>query len=185
MPMQPKPMAETFRPLFPSCRVFILARSAFVSSRLVWFNHTTLWRWCPGNRGKAVPKLCSQPPMGTGGNKSLSFRLDLSPCENPADDLLDGDFLNIDVGHRQLVQQGFANGNHAVALDLELNAARVVRHDFAVFTQMLTGTIGPTLTLNGDELGVGKAIHHVAEAAIKEDRAVIDDDDALAKLLDR
>ena len=49
---------------------------------------------------------------------------------------------------------------------------------------MLAGTIGPALTLNGDELGIGKAIHHVAEAAIEEDRAVINDNDPLAQLLD-
>src|SRR5947207_3632823 len=38
--------------------------------------------------------------------------------ENLADDVFDGDFLNVNVTDGQLVQQGLANRNHAVPFDL-------------------------------------------------------------------
>ena len=107
-----------------------------------------------------------------------------SSGEDPANDFFDGDFLYVNVADGQFVQQGFADRNHAVALDLELDAARGLRHDLAIPAQLLAGAVGRALALNGDELGIGEAVHHLAEAAIEEDRAVINDNDALAQLLD-
>src|SRR5207249_4111175 len=96
----------------------------------------------------------------------------------------DGDFLDVDITDRQLVEQGLADGNHALALDLELDATWALLHDFAVFAELLGRTIGYTFTLNGDKLGIGKSVHHFAQLAIEEDHAVIDDDHALAQFLD-
>src|SRR5439155_18014269 len=100
--------------------------------------------------------------------------------EDAADDFFDGDFLNINVADGKLVQQGFANGDDPVAFYFELNAARGLLDDLAIFGQVLGRTIGRALTLDGDQFGIGKAVHDLAEAAIKKDRSVVDDNDAPA-----
>src|ERR1035437_8118752 len=110
------------------------------------------------------------------------FHPDLSARKDPANDFLDGDFLNVNVGNGEFVQQGFADGNHAVTLDLELDAARALRHDFAVFAQALAGRSGRAFTLDSDEFGIGKTVHDIAEAPIEEDRAMINDDDPFAQI---
>ena len=49
-----------------------------------------------------------------------------SAGEDAADDFLEGDFLNVNVADGQFVQQGFADRDHAVALELALDAAGVL-----------------------------------------------------------
>ena len=60
----------------------------------------------PGHSGMAV--LC---------------RARASPRKNAADDFFDRDFLNVNFAHGQFVEQGLANRNNAVVLDLERDAA--------------------------------------------------------------
>ena len=54
------------------------------------------------------------------------------PRKNLADDVLDGDFLDVDIGDGQIVEQGFADGDDAVAFDLEGDGAGGLLDDFAV-----------------------------------------------------
>ena len=48
----------------------------------------------------------------------------LLPRKNLPDDVFDGDFFDVNVAHGKFVQQRFADGDDAVALDLELEVAR-------------------------------------------------------------
>src|SRR5437773_9723384 len=63
------------------------------------------------------------------------------PGKNLADDVFDGHFLNIDVGDRQFVQQRFANGDDAVAFDLQFDRRLAVFDDFAVSLQTFRRTL--------------------------------------------
>ena len=62
-----------------------------------------------------------------------------STRKNLADDVLNRHFLNVNVAHGKLIEQSFAGGNDAVALDLELDAAGRFFHDFAEFTEAFGG----------------------------------------------
>lgn len=65
----------------------------------------------------------------------LGFRL-VSPGKNTADDFLNRHFLNVDVADRQLVQQGLADGDDPVALDLERDPAGALFDHLAEFVQV-------------------------------------------------
>ena len=56
--------------------------------------------------------------------------------EDTADDFLDGDFLDVDVGNGELVQDVFADGNDTIAFDLEADAIDVLLEYLAVFAQV-------------------------------------------------
>src|SRR5204863_6817865 len=107
-----------------------------------------------------------------------------SPSKDAPDHFLDRDFLDVYVGDGQFVQQGFANRNDSVALDLKLDSVGGLFDDLAVFAEILGRAIGSSLALDGDELGIGETIHNFTQAAIEENRAVINDDHALAQFLD-
>jgi hypothetical protein len=71
------------------------------------------------------------------GHRAALCRVIDSPRKNLADDVLNRHFLNVNVGHRQIVEQRFADGNHAVAFDLQGDRARRFFHDFAISRQIL------------------------------------------------
>ena len=73
--------------------------------------------------GVAADKNVRAPPglrLGTLGSLRWSrlclLNAHVLPRENLADDVFDGDFLDVDVGDRQFVEQRFADRNDAVAL---------------------------------------------------------------------
>ena len=105
----------------------------------------------------------------------------VSSRENLADDVLDGNLLNIDVAHGQFIEQRFADGDHAVTLDFEFDAGRGFLNHFTIFGQSVSRTTVGTVALDGHQFEIGKAVEHFAEAAIKKDRAVVDDDDARSR----
>src|SRR6266478_8559957 len=102
-----------------------------------------------------------------------------SPGKNAPDDFFDGDLPDVNVADGQFVQQGFAGGNHPVALDFEPDAARGLLDDFAVLAHALGGKLSGGLKTNSYQFGIREAVHDVAEPAIEENRAVVNDDDAL------
>ena len=51
--------------------------------------------------------------------------------KNPANDFLDWHLLNIDVGHRNFIEQSFADGDDAIAFYFQLDAAGALLDDFA------------------------------------------------------
>ncbi len=108
----------------------------------------------------------------------------LTSREDPADDLLNRDFLNINVAYGQFVQERFTDGNHAFPLNLELNSTGSLLDDLTVFAEVFGGTVHATFALDPDQLGISKAVHDLTEPAIEENRAVVNDDDSLAELLD-
>ena len=55
-----------------------------------------------------------------------------STGEDAANDLFDGDFLDVDIADREFVQQSFADRDDTVAFDLDLNVAGVLGDDFAI-----------------------------------------------------
>src|SRR6185369_2411807 len=58
--------------------------------------------------------------------------------EDAADDVFDGDFFDVEVLHRQLVEQGFADRDHAVALYFEFYTVRIIlRNDLTIAGQLL------------------------------------------------
>src|SRR5947209_2634218 len=105
-------------------------------------------------------------------------------CENPADHLFDRDFLNVYVAHGQLIEKGFAYGNHPISFDLQLNGAGFLFDNFAVFAELFGGAIRPAFTLNRNQLEIGETVQNVAEPSIEENCAMVNDDDAFAKFLD-
>lgn len=56
--------------------------------------------------------------------------------EYPPNYLFNRNFLDVDVGHRQAVQHGFANGDDAVAFHLERNGCGGLAGHFAILAQL-------------------------------------------------
>src|SRR6476620_6951788 len=100
----------------------------------------------PGHSGMAV--LC---------------RARASPRKNAANNLLNRDFLDIDVADGQFVEQGFADGNDAVAFYFELYAAGIFFDDFAIFTEISGPAIGAPFAVDGNELEIRKPVQHLAQ----------------------
>src|SRR5579859_398440 len=107
-----------------------------------------------------------------------------SAREELADYVLNGHFLNVNVIDGQLIEQGLADGDHAVAFHLELDIAGVVFEHLAVAGQVFSGAPFRGGALNGNELEVSEAVNDLAEQTVEGDGAVVNDDDAPAKLLD-
>src|SRR5262247_2906856 len=68
--------------------------------------------------------------------------------KNLADDVFDGNILNIDVVYRQFVQQRFANRDDAVALNLELDQTGALLDHVAVFCQVTGPTARMIVAMN-------------------------------------
>jgi hypothetical protein len=79
-----------------------------------------------------------------------------SPREDPSDDFLDGDFLDVYVADREFIEQGFADRDDAVAFDLELDAAGVLGHEFAVSAQLRVSNSKPARQGGADLLHHGR-----------------------------
>src|SRR5215831_13993270 len=104
--------------------------------------------------------------------------------ENSPNDLFNRYFLDIDVAHLQFIEKGLANRNHPVSFYLQLNSAGFLFDNFAIFAEVLGRTIRGALTLNCDQLEIGKAIQNLTKATVEEDRAMVDDNDTFAEFLD-
>ena len=102
-----------------------------------------------------------------------------SSLKDSPHDVLDRHFLDVDVVHRQFIEKRFADGDDSVALHTKLNCPRPLFDDFAKASEVLLRTITSAFAVYGDQLEVGKAIHHGVEWAVEEDCAVINDDHAL------
>lgn len=86
--------------------------------------------------------------------------------------------------HWQGIEQAFAGGGDAVALHFQLQAKFGFLDHFAqAFDFRILHRSGGS-EVDGDDLEIGEAIDDVAERAIKEDGAFVDDDHALAECLD-
>ncbi len=59
-----------------------------------------------------------------------------STGEDLTNHLFNRHFFNIDVGHRQLIQQGLAGGNNAVPLHLQPDRGRALFDHFAVAIEL-------------------------------------------------
>ena len=104
--------------------------------------------------------------------------------KNLPDDVFNGDFLDVYVGDGEFVEEGFTGGNDVVALHFKREGGGGLLGDFAVAGEFRGGNFIGLLALDGDELEVGEAVHDVAQFAVEEDFAVVNDDDALAERLD-
>src|SRR5438445_325461 len=104
--------------------------------------------------------------------------------EDTTDDFFDGHLLDINISDRQLIQKSLADGDYAIALDLEPDAARALLDDFTVLAQMLRGTAVGAGALDSDEFGIGEPVDNVAQPAIEEDFTVVDDNHPFAEFLD-
>src|SRR5260370_5537138 len=84
-----------------------------------------------------------------------------------ADDVFDGNFLDVDVADRKFVEQGFADGDDAVAFDLKFDRPRVLLKEFTVPRQVCGWIDFGSAALNGDEFGIGEPVDDLAEAAVE------------------
>src|ERR1043166_3444300 len=128
-----------------------------------------------------IPKPEKDPTQGAPGT-ALPRLLGtaLLSRKNSADDFLNRDFLDVDVGHLQFVEQGLADRDDPIALNFELDGARALRDDLAVLGQAGGITLGCSFAPNRHQFRISEPIHHFAQAAIEENRPVINDDDAFA-----
>ena len=65
--------------------------------------------------------------------------------EDLADDFLDGDFLDVDVGDGYFVEEFLADGDDLFALDFELDAVGAVLDQLAAAAEIHGGETGPGL----------------------------------------
>src|SRR5204863_9864143 len=89
------------------------------------------------------------------------------------------EFLDINVDHGRGLEDLTAGFSHLGALHLQLDRNRCLRYDFAELRKISFANI---LQGQADNLVSGESIDNGIERSIKEDLAVIDNDDAIAKL---
>ena len=107
-----------------------------------------------------------------------------SARENLADDIFHRHFGDIDIGHGQFIEQGFAGGDHAVARHFQRDGRGRAHGHFAVAQQFFRRILLRLLALESHELEIREPVHDLRQLAVKEQFAMVDDDDAAAELLD-
>src|ERR1035441_8672482 len=115
----------------------------------------------------------SKQKMAAGGKETkrpkdwLLIRRSLSR-KNLPDDVFDRHFLDVNVRHRQFVEQSFAGRNHAVAFHFERDSGGGFFRDFAVARQIFRRMPVGVFALNGDELEIGEAVHDFVQLAVEK-----------------
>src|SRR5262249_27799936 len=95
--------------------------------------------WAGSQRGSTV------------GRAGRSAREDLS------DDILDGDFLDVNVAYRQFIQESFADRDHTVPFDPKPDHFRRLLDDFTEPRQGVRWQARANFALDSDQFKVGKA----------------------------
>lgn len=105
--------------------------------------------------------------------------------EEVADDLLNGDLADVEVTNGQVIEQGLAGGDDAVARNTEADKGRLEFDNLAPgLEKVQVGRRRGGVALDGQDLEVRVTFEHVGERSVKDDATVIDDDDAGAEFLD-
>src|SRR5438477_7244455 len=106
------------------------------------------------------------------------------PCSSPGkyltDHLFDRHFLDIDVCHRQLIQQRLAGRNDAIPLYLQPDRGSALFDHFPVAIELRGGVIARIL--HGDYFKICETVEHITECSVEEDFAAMNDDHAPAEL---